>query len=161
MRSFIGPEVSVCHSSYHSLGSLLGLLQLFVYLLLYTVDLKKIIICVCVCVCERRGGVCVCVCICMYYVFLHMCLPCNSQGTTFGSKFFFHCEFWGPNCDCKDYTQEWGNALQVNEQGRVPGKCFSCWATLQVTVGFLTSDLKPKISARRSVVEHIGSIFTF
>lgn len=163
MSSFMGPEVSVCHTSYHSLGFLLGPLQLFAYLLLYTVDLKKayFIICVCVCVCERRkGGMCVCVCVCTYCVFLHMCLPCSGQRTTFRSRFFFHCGFWGPKCDCEDYIQEWENALQVNEQGRVRGECFSCWATLQVTVGLLTSDLKPKISARGSVVEHISSTFT-
>lgn len=32
-------------------------------------------------------------CLCMYryvyYVFLHMCLPCNGQGTTFRIRFFF------------------------------------------------------------------------
>lgn len=64
----MGPEVSMCHSFYHSLGFLLGPLQLFAYLLLYTVDLKKTIfyyLCMCLCVREKEGR-CVCLCMCMY-----------------------------------------------------------------------------------------------
>lgn len=52
----------MCHSSYRSLGFLLGPLQLFAYLLLYTVDLKKkpILLFAYVSACEREGGeVCV------------------------------------------------------------------------------------------------------
>lgn len=101
MSSFMGPEVSVCHTSYHSLGFLLGPLQLFAYLLLYTVDLKKkhILLFVYVSVYVREGReVCVFV-----YVYVHIVCSCTCachvavRGLLSGAGFSFIVGSGDPN----------------------------------------------------------------
>lgn len=96
----MGPEVSMCHSFYHSLGFLLGPLQLFAYLLLYTVDFKKkhILLFVYVSLCEREGGeVCVFV-----YVYVRIVCSCTCacyvsvRGLLSGTGFSFIVGFGDP-----------------------------------------------------------------